>query len=57
MKEELREQLMFADKAIRELKAKRYQLLEAGEPVEEVSTEIDQQMTKLMDLILQYQKY
>jgi hypothetical protein len=56
MKEDLREQIMFADAAIRELKKQRYQLEEEGSPVEELTSDIDKQMEKLMDLTLQYTK-
>lgn len=56
MKEELREQITFADVAIRELKKKRYHLEEEGLPVEEITKDIDTQMEKLMNLTLQYTK-
>lgn len=55
-KEDIREQLTFADKAIRELKKQRYELLELGKPVDEITTEIDKLISKVMDLSLQYTK-
>jgi hypothetical protein len=56
VKEDLREQIIFVDVAIRELKKKRYQHEEEGLPVEEITKDIDTQMEKLMNLTLQYTK-